>query len=119
MKHKNYFVLLVACLGLALSARAQEAQQSSEDKEKQELRRKFLQGMQARRIERAQAMTVAVQTNRYNHREEEIMAKLNIMNIPEDFPIYKPGYTDEQYIQLMNEWYNTHPHMLRNQNEQK
>jgi hypothetical protein len=121
MKQSKYLVLLCACLGLSLGARAQVARQGDDEREKQELRTRFEQGMQARRMERVQAMNVAVETNRYNHHEEEILATLNTMGIPEDFPVYKPAYTDEQYVGIMKKWYQAHPQMLRNPNanEQK
>lgn len=120
MKQTKYLVLLAACFVLPLTVLAQaDKQGGNEEKEKQELRRKFQQGMQARKMERVQSMEVAVQTNKYNHHEEEILARLNSMGIPDDFPVYKPEYTDEQYVTLMNNWYDAHPEMLRNPSTNK
>lgn len=124
MKHKNYLVLSAVFLAFGQIAVAQTEKQLNEDRERQELRRKFQQGMQAHKIHRAQAMRVAVETNRYNHHEEEILDKLNVMSIPEDFPVYKAEYTDAEYVVLTNKWYAAHPELLRNSkaaklNEQK
>ena len=112
MKRTKHLVSLFAALALSVCVQAQS--QSSEEKEKQELRQKFQRGMQARRIEHAQAREVAIQSNKYNHHEDEIIAKLNSIGIPDDFPVYKAEYTDDQYVGIMNQWYKEHPERLRN-----
>lgn len=124
MKRTTLLVLLVTTLGLTNHLFAQNAKQSAdEEKERQELRRKFSQGMQARKLEQARLRdkSVAVQS-KYNNRESEIIAKLNTEGIPADFPVYKPEYTNEQYTIVMNKWYAANPTLLKKEtttNEQK
>jgi hypothetical protein len=123
MKQATFIVLLFLFFGLTTNLNAQtDKQQSAEEKEKQELREKFQKGMQARKMEqRAKSQSIAVQTNKYNHREAEILAKLNTGEIPADFPIYKNEYSNEQYTILMNKWYTANPALINKEstNEQK
>ncbi len=123
MKQTKFIVLLFLFFGLTIHLSAQTSKQTltAEEKENQELARKFQQGMQARRMEHLQSKTTIVQSNRYNNREAEIMTKLNTDGIPSDFPIYKPEYTNEQYTILINKWYAANPSLLKkeNINEQK
>ncbi|HXB40986.1 MAG TPA: hypothetical protein VNZ49_10625 [Bacteroidia bacterium] len=123
MKQATFIVLLFLFFGLTTNLNAQtDKQQSAEEKEKQELREKFQKGMQARKMEqRAKSQSIAVQTNKYNNREAEILAKLNTGEIPTDFPIYKNEYSNEQYTILMNKWYTANPALINKEsaNEQK
>ena len=124
MNSKIVFVLFLSMMGLTINLKAQTdaKQQQAEEKEKQELRQKFQKGMQARKMERAHQRSIEVQTNKYNHLEAEILAKLNTQSIPADFPIFQPEYTNEQYNFLMNKWYEANPSLLKkksNTNEPK
>lgn len=120
MKQPILLVLLFLFFGVT-DLRSQNEKLTAEEKEKQELRQKFQQGMQAHTMHRVHSQAVAVKTNKYNQHETEILNKLNAMSIPDDFPVYKEEYTDEQYIILMNKWYQANPTLLRNPNtnEQK
>ena len=121
MKQTTFIVLLASFFGLTINLNAQVNKQSAEEQEKQVLREKFQQGMQARKMQQIQGATFSVQTDRYNHREAEIMGKLNTESIPSDFPIYQNQYSDEQYTILINKWYVANPALVKKEstNEQK
>jgi len=121
MKQTKFIVLLIAFFGLTSNIEAQSAKPQDDEKEKQELSRKVKQGMHLRETRQVQGSALTVQTNKYNHREAEIMDKLNTEGIPADFPVYKSEYSNEQYTILMNKWYVANPSLLKkdSSNEQK
>jgi hypothetical protein len=128
MKQATLIVLLITLFGLTNNLGAQTNKQAQPDPQKQKLLQDFKQNkalrnqnLRAEEENRMKEKSVAVQTNKYNHHEADIFAKLNTETIPDDFPVYKAGYTDEQYVILMNKWYAAHPSLLKKEttNEQK
>ena len=96
-------------LGLTTSLQAQN--DAKQDEEKKQLQERVIN---AKRQKALRERSVQTQTSKYNHKEAEILAKLNTEIIPEDFPAYKNEYSDEQYLILMNKWYASHPASLKN-----
>lgn len=128
MKQTTLIVLLISLFGLTNNLGAQTSKQAQPDAQKQKLLQEFKQNQALRkqnlRVEEENRMkqkSVAVQTDKYNHHEAEIFAKLNTETIPDDFPVYKTEYTDQQYVILMNKWYAANPSLLKKEttNEQK
>lgn len=120
--HSKIFILsFSSMLGLTVNLQAQSDKQSSEEKEKQVLVYTLRHGMQTRGMKTVEVSSVAVQTNKYNHREAEIIAKINSESIPEDFPIFKNEYTNEEYTILINKWYTANPALQKKEfsNDQK
>ena len=114
---KNYFLALLFAAGAtALSAQTSQAPQPDPLKDKL-----------AQRIREVQAthqqanFKVEVRSQQYNFREKEILERINTPVIPESFPVFQQGYTDDQYEGMMNAWYTQHPELLRtgSKNEQK
>ncbi len=121
MHSKIFILLFFSMLGLTINLQAQTDKQSLEEKEKQELIYTLRQGMQTRGMKTVQVSSVAVQTNKYNHREAEIITKINSKGIPDDFPIFKNEYTNDEYTILINKWYTANPALLKKEssNDQK
>lgn len=104
--------MLIPLMGVTSAAFAQQAEKSP-DELKAHLQRRLIESHAQRSMQQA----IYVQPSKYNHRELEILAKLNTEEIPADFPVYKAEYTNEQYTVLMNKWYEAHPELLRKPNE--
>jgi len=121
MKSKILIILLFSMLGLTVNLCAQNDKQSQQD----EITKKRLQeGLQRGNNKRVMQQSVsvqeiAVQDAKYNHKEKEILAKLNTEAIPNDFPVYKSEYTEEEYMILMNKWYSSHPTMLKKESNKQ
>jgi hypothetical protein len=108
MNTKVLFVLFLSFMGATVKLQAQT--DAKQQEETRELQRRVIN---ANREKRLHQQSVLVQTTKYNHRESEIYAKLNTEVIPDDFPVYKSEYSDEQYTILMNKWYSSHPNLLK------
>ena len=118
MKQTTILAVLIYFFGLTQNLCAQ-----SSKPEVDEATRKRIE-YQALHMKRSseQAVEVYVADKQYNHREKEILEKLNTEAIPADFPAYKPEYTDQEYTTVMNVWYKEHPALLKkgtNTNQQK
>ncbi len=126
MKQTILLVLLFLFFGVT-DLRSQNEKVSAQDAktqaEKDEITRKRIEyKMYHLKRTSEQPVEVNVADNKYNHREKEIFEKLNTESIPDDFPIYKTEYTNDQYTTLMNAWYKEHPALLKkgtNTNQQK
>jgi hypothetical protein len=114
MKTKIVYAMFISCMGMTSAIFAQQAEKNP-DELKAQLQRRLMES----RVQRTMQQAVTVQPSKYNHRELEILAKLNTEEIPADFPVYKDEYTNDQYTILMNKWYDAHPALLRNSNEEK
>lgn len=117
MNSKVIFALFFSMLGLTINLQAQT--DAKQQEEKKQLQNRVLNAKRERSV---RERSVFVQTTKYNHKESEIYAKLNTEVIPEDFPVYKSEYSNEQYNILMNKWYSAHPALLKeetNTNEPK
>jgi hypothetical protein len=115
MKSKIVMALFFSMIGMTVNLCAQEAKQNQDEIGKQRIRDGLARGQSKRTL--AQATPVAPELNvedtRYNHKEKEIMAKLNTEGIPADFPLYKSEYSNEEYEALMNKWYEENPTLLK------
>lgn len=115
MSSKLFPGLLALFLGLTVNLDAQTDAKVDNEALKQRMRQRILETKGVSQKEN----NAQVESVRYNHKEKEILARLNTESIPDDFPVYKTEYTDEQYTILMNKWYDSHPALLKNNNEQK
>jgi hypothetical protein len=114
MKSKIVMMLFLVMTGMTVNLCAQEAKQNQDEIGKQRLRDGLARGQRNRAL--AIATPVAglnVEDTRYNHKEKEIMAKLNTDGIPADFPMYKSEYSNKEYDALMNKWYEENPALLK------
>ena len=115
MKSKIVITLFLAMTGITVNLCAQEAKQNQDEIGKQRLRDGLARGQKNRALAAATpvASELNVEETRYNHKEKEIMAKLNTEGIPASFPVYKSEYSNEEYEALMNKWYEENPELLK------
>lgn len=119
MNKRTFIVLCFAFMAGATNLHAQTDKQSAADEATK--RRLEYKMSHAKRVVELPT-EVGVQDDRYNHREKEIMERLNTDAIPADFPVYKTEYTNEQYTLIMNKWYGANPALVKektNTNNQK
>ena len=119
MKQTTFIVLLIAFFGLTEKLFAQNDKQANQD----EITKRRLEYKMSHTQRTMQFPTeVGVNDNKYNHREKEILEKLNTDVIPAGFPEYKTELTSGQYTDMMNKWYAANPALLKKEtstNQQK
>jgi len=114
MKQTTFIVLLIFFFGLTQNLCAQSDKQLSQD-EITKRRLEYKMSHAKRTMDAPEEL--GVQGNKYDHREKEILAKLNTDVIPADFPVYQPAYSKAQYTAKMEEWYAANPSLLRKEKE--
>jgi hypothetical protein len=120
MNSKIFIALFFSFWGLTMNLQAQSVakQQQTDEKERQRL---IVEFQQKGKYSTYLKQSVQVQTNKYNHHETEILSKLNVSEIPADFPVYRSEYSASQYADLMSKWYDSNPSLLKKEtsNSQK
>ena len=119
MKSKISIILLFSMMGVTPNLCAQNDKQQQKDEiAKQRLQESLARGNNKRVMQQAiPVQEIAVQDAKYNHQEKEILAKLNTETIPEDFPVFKSEFTQDEYTAIMNKWYSTHPALIKKETE--
>ncbi len=111
MKSRTLIILAFLVMGVAVNLSAQTDKQKQDEITKQRLNEGLARGNNNRML--AQSVDLQVQDSKYNHQEKEILAKLNTDAIPQDFPVYKSEFKQEEYTALMNKWYSANPTLLK------
>lgn len=116
MKLKKYFLSAVLVGGCGISVFSQEIEQKKAGLTIAQQRDLTMRTNDLIAHRRMKAFATATEAGKYNYKENEILAKLNVSSIPADFPVFKKEYTNDQYDILMSKWYELHPSLLKSKN---